>query len=80
MHKIILRRCRWVILLISWEAVSSYGAGKAVAGEGFFFGDGLDAVLLKSPGRRKAVLTMVFIMNQVALAVNLRAFFMGGTR
>jgi hypothetical protein len=55
-----------------------HGAGKAVAGDGFFFEDDLDAVLLKSRGIRKAALTIFFIMNQVALAVNFKAFFIGG--
>ena len=49
-----------------------------MAGEGFFFEDDLDAVLLKSLGMRKAALTMFFIKNQVALAVNFKAFFIGG--
>jgi len=57
---------------------SFYGAGKAVAGDGFFFEEGLDAVPLKSRGIRKAALTIFFIKNQVALAVNFRAFFIGG--
>jgi len=51
-----------------------------VLGEGILFDEGLDAALLKSLGMRKAALTIFFIMNQVALAVNFKAFFMGGTR
>ena len=59
------------------------GAGKAVVGEGLFFGEGLAAVcavLLKRRGRWKAAFTRVFIINQVALAVNFNTFVAGETR
>jgi hypothetical protein len=62
---------------------ATYGAGKAVGGEGFLFGGrccGRGDALLKSLGIRKAAFTRFFIINQVAFAVNRRAFFIGGAR
>lgn len=57
-----------------------YGAGKAVPGNGFFLRCGRADVLLKSLGILKAAFTSIFIINQVAFAVNRKAFFMGGAR